>query len=131
MVVTPSWASRCISCGLWISGPSERTVAPSASASSTISTARSTPKQNPYSSAKRTSIVFTRSTCRSGGAVAGSLGASLFAAVLPVFPQSIASGHPIVNPLNLPIDAAADGGEQRFLQITYGVSNVVGQNGVG
>src|SRR5437588_11424482 len=39
-----------------MSGPSVRTGAPTCRASSTISTARSTPKQNPYSLAKRTSI---------------------------------------------------------------------------
>ena len=57
MVETPWAPSRSISCALWISGPSERMGrAPSWTASSTISTARSTPKQNPYSSASKTSI---------------------------------------------------------------------------
>ena len=56
IAVTPSWASRCISCLLWISGPRLRTVSPAETASSTISTARSTPKQNPYSSASSTCI---------------------------------------------------------------------------
>src|SRR6266853_2617851 len=41
-----------------MSGPSVRTGAPTPSASSTISTARSTPKQNPYSLANKTSILF-------------------------------------------------------------------------
>src|SRR2546423_2156770 len=40
-----------------MSGPSVRTGAPTPSASSTISTARSTPKQKPYSLANKTSIL--------------------------------------------------------------------------
>src|SRR5687767_5997328 len=60
IVATPCLRRRSISCSLWIRGPRLRTVSPSSRASSTMSTARSTPKQNPYSSASKTCIV-----CRS------------------------------------------------------------------
>src|SRR3954470_415908 len=85
-----------------MSGPSERIgPPPEASASSTISTARSTPKQKPYSWAKRTSIIVLCELVSLDNGFRCARARVAMTALLPLFAQLVSASHPLVDPLNL------------------------------
>src|SRR5687768_4061652 len=130
MVETPCAPSLSISWALLISGPRERMGrAPSLTASSTISTARSTPKQNPYSSASKTSISrFSPVFLDFAGRVSGGLLATLFT---PLFPHFVAAGNAVVDPSDFPVKTVAHLRQQRFLEIADGMRHVFGHYCVG
>src|SRR2546423_5627884 len=89
---------------------------PSSSASSTISTARSTPKQKPYSSASRTSMLLS---CRRG---------SLPALLAPLLSQLVAAGDPVVNPFHFPLERGCELGQHSLLQARERVCDVFRKN---
>src|SRR4030095_9504079 len=109
-----------------MSGPSERIGrAPSSTASSTISTARSTPKQKPYSSASRTSMFVL--SCRAGSCVGRGLPLALRA---PLFSHLISPGDAVIGPLNLPIYQATNLVKYGLVEIATCVREVPGQDSV-
>src|SRR5215217_2638657 len=93
-----------------MSGPSVLTVSPSSTTSSTISTARSTPKQNPYSSASKTSIGTLNR--RSGGG-----GGWPLAPFPPLFSQPVAPGNAVVDPLHFPLQRGRKFSEHSLLEV--------------
>src|SRR6185503_12162948 len=97
--------------------------APSSTTSSTISTARSTPKQNPYSSASKTSIYVIRLERFLNRRAGGGLLITLFT---PLFSELVAAGDAFVDPLNLPIDRGSDRAQRGFLEIAQRVGDVPG-----
>src|SRR5918911_712224 len=137
MVVTPRASSRCISCALCMSAPRLRMGWPSSSASSTISTARSTPKQNPYSSAKRTSILCLlpfRLLAYASDAAAGCLSCATAAAptrrATPLFAQPVAARHTRVYPFDLLLHQPAHAAQKVLLQLAEPVRHILRQHRV-
>src|SRR5215213_8836206 len=98
-----------------MSGPSERIGrAPSSTTSSTISTARSTPKQKPYSSASRTSMLLR---CLRG---------PLPALLAPLLSQLVAARDAVIDPVHFPPQRISELAEQDFLNARHGMSDVFG-----
>jgi len=49
---------------------------------------------------------------------------------LPILSKSVTTCHAVVNPIDLPIDAASDIRQQSLLEIADGMSDIGRENGV-
>src|SRR5215212_8047089 len=126
-----------------MSGPSVRTVAPEANAPSTISTARSTPKQNPYSSASRTCIltVSRRLLTTADGFPSklahalgrrgrgDRLGCGRAVAAAPLVAQPLGRREAVVNPPDVLVGEPADAAPEVFLELAQLPRRVRGEHG--
>jgi hypothetical protein len=55
----------------------------------------------------------------------------LLTLLAPLFTQPVTTRNPFIDPFNFPVDATAKIGQNRFLQIAQGMSNIGREDGVG